>query len=62
MLHVCVFVCGCVGVGVWVCGCVGVWMCGCAHVVCIAIYIARYTFIFITFLKCTMCNCTYTGA
>ena len=21
--------CGCVGVGVWVCGCVGVWVCGC---------------------------------
>ena len=24
-----VCVCGCVGVGVWVCGCVGVWVCGC---------------------------------
>ncbi len=26
------FLCGCVGVGVWVCGCVGVWVCGCVGV------------------------------
>ena len=26
------WVCVCVGVGVWVCGCVGVWVCGCGGV------------------------------
>ena len=34
----CVWVCGCVGVGMWVCGCVCVFVCGCVEVwVCVVL-------------------------